>query len=92
MSQLLSATQLPPQCLVVWQQGWTFIIELRVKQQVKEQRWCKTFDELVRLVTGIQFRSMVQKKELPVYLLDCATQRCQSLSYDRAYQLAQEAE
>lgn len=90
MSQLLTS-QLPPLCLVVWQAGWTFNVELRVRRQVQQQRWCKTFDELVRVVTDIQFRAYVQKKELPTYLLHGATQRCEPLSYERAHQLAIEA-
>ena len=84
-------TQLPPLCLVVWQAGWTFNVELRVKRQVQQQVWCKTFAELVRVVIDIQLRAYVQKKELPTYLLHGATQRCEPLSYERAHQLAKEA-
>ena len=87
---LLPVAQLPPLCLVVWQQEWTFVVELRVKRQVQDQRWCKTFAEMVDLVTGIQYRAHVQKKELPTYLLHGATQRCEPLSYERAHQLAQQ--
>lgn len=49
MSQLLTS-QLPSLCVVVWQAGWTFNVELRVKRPVQQQRWCNIFDELVRVV------------------------------------------
>lgn len=83
--------QLPQPCLVVWQAGWTFVVELRVSRREPEQRWCKTFQELVQVITDIQFRAFVQKKELPTYLLHGDTQHCEVLSYEHAHQLAQES-
>ncbi|WP_310396015.1 hypothetical protein [Hymenobacter sp.] len=89
ITEQLTAQQLPRTCLVVWQQAWTFVVELREKGQTKEQAWCKTFDELVTCVTGAEVLYLARKQTLATYLLaDPNRQRYETLGFERALALS----
>lgn len=89
MGQLLALEELPPACVVVWQQEWTWVVQLRYQRKLLYQHWCKDFAELVGRITWYEFQFIARKKDLLTYLQVQHGARYERLSYEQAHALHQ---